>query len=121
MCLNILSGPHKAAQAIPVYKNIHRDDRSMYQRFRYKPNQFYSLGKKLKLGKNLVGSTIHRGFHSYEQRAHAVKLRRSQYRGSTCKTVLFWIPKGAIFYKGMRGDLVSTSIRSGELIPGGSR
>lgn len=35
--------------------------------------------------------------------------------GHTCKYVEFTIPKGAKYYIGRLGDIVSTSIRSGSL------
>lgn len=111
MCLKIKKGEVEktATEDIVVYKIINMHNNSLYQGFQYKPNRLYRLRKKLKVKRN----EIYEGFHSYNC---LVKVRDNILETFlNPKVVKFVIPKGAKYYLGRDNDIVSTSIRSGNL------
>lgn len=114
MCLYVKRGKaiKTATQDIIVYKKITKTNISEYQSFKYQPNTLYRLRKKLvaeRICSNSIRS-VNRGFHAFRY-----KLDRPNYTNNYYKIVEFTIPKGAKYYTGENGDIVSTSIRSGSL------
>lgn len=107
--------PLVAKQDITVYKMIFTNNESLYTFFKYKPNTLYRLRKSLKIEysqplKQNVKKTVEEGFHAFTKENGFTGLNLP-YK----KLVKFTIPKGAKYYLGMNGDIVSTSIRSGNL------
>lgn len=106
MCLYIKKGEKErtATEDMVVYKIIKNDNKSFWLNFQYQPNTLYRLRKKLKISEG----AIHEGFHAY--------LFADVYKSYRTKYVKFIIPKGAKYYLGKNDDIVSTSIRSGNLV-----
>lgn len=115
MCLSVRAGTgcRVAEEPITVYKVIGRDNVSASYAFQYVPNTTYRIdASKFKAEK--VGNVefVNEGFHSFaaleDAREYLITLRYE-------KVVAFTIPKGAHYYVGTRGDLVSDSISAGDL------
>lgn len=113
MCLSVISSELTATEDMVVYKVIRQNNTSVYYDFQYKPNTLYRLRKKLKIINNGSYNGIREGFHSFKDFQYATVEMSNWFR--TEKIVKFVIPKGAKYYLGMSGDIVSTSIRSGDL------
>jgi hypothetical protein len=111
------SKPYIAKEDMLVYKVISESDKSLYARFQYKPNELYRLRKPLRPA-GTFADRVNEGFHAYTQLSTAT-FKCSVYGGWTDKpkVVQFTIPKGARYFLGKMGDIVSTSIRSGDLQP----
>lgn len=127
--------PLIAEDDIPVYKIICKGNKSMHQGFQYRPNATFRLRKRLRpkdtmssqeklehikrelqyWGTAISGdkewkSFFYKGFHSWDAIIpEAVKLSQE------FKLVHFVIPKGARYYKGTSGDIVSTSLHANSL------
>lgn len=116
MCLTIQNGEFErtAVADMIVYKVLMLDGVAPFTGFQYKPNTIYRLDKKLFVNKF---NEIEEGFHSYV--SHKKALDMSDWfdyaHGTFTKVVEFAIPKGAKYYLGTDGDIVSTSIKSGNL------
>lgn len=116
MCLytykvgNVMPTAKVATTDIVVYKIIFKNNESFYKYFEYTPNTLYRLRKPLVPIKedSYRCYKIERGFHSYEKNTDSIF-------SNLCKKVKFIIPKGAKYFCGHNGDIVSTSIRSGSL------
>jgi hypothetical protein len=130
MCL-IIDGDIQTAKAdIQVIKFLHQNNRSPYYAFAWKPNKLYRLHKRLK-PVDAYTNIIHEGFHSFNASlvsfscypvANIIYIRRKHmdrlsdlFDLRSNKACEFVIPKGAKYYIGRDGDMVSTSIRSGDL------
>lgn len=110
MCLTLINEElHTASRDILVYKIISNDNSSYHREFPYEPNTLYRLRKALKP----VWGEVFRGFHAYisyigyDGNRHFIPNR--------AKIVAFIVPKGAKYYLGHHGEIVSTSIRSWDL------
>lgn len=119
MCLYVERGMaiKTAKQDITVYKMITKNNISVYQNFKYEPNTLYRLRKKL-VAERVRNNTIrivNSGFHAFRNNADSYALKAINTNYSNEKYVEFTIPKGAKYYIGEYGDIVSTSIRSGSL------
>jgi hypothetical protein len=127
MCLHAVGTLQTATKDIPVWKILRKDNKSLLQNFQYEPNTLYRLRKALEVD---WGNTIEAGYHSFnpEQLQVYREERGSAYwrvaprpdydflsRRLRGKLVRFYIPKGAKYYLGNRGDIVSTSLHSGSL------
>ena len=106
--------PSTASADILVYKLITRKNKSAIQEFQYTPNTLYRLRKKLKVVNREKYNAVNKGFHSYRSLVEATK-KINAYNLNNMKIVKFYIPKGARFIYGDRNEVVSTSIRSGNL------
>lgn len=109
MCLCVKENTWRkiATHDIEVWKVLKNDNRSIVQGFQYKPNTLFRLRKKL----NPEDSQgIYEGFHAYTNKAEAETMV-----GGDWKLVTFTIPKGAVYFLGICDEIVSTSIRSGNL------
>jgi hypothetical protein len=123
MCLSIKYKPHMnkgkllplvAKKEILVYKEIYIGNTSFFRGFRYEPNKLYRLRKALSIIRHMKhGDTINQGFHAFTRKAAQAKAAQASYG---TKMVKFYIPKGAKYYMGTHADIVSTSIRSGDLL-----
>lgn len=97
---------YTAKEDITVYKIIKNDNTSMYQDFQYKPNTQYCLGKNLKPWDLIcIYFEVDEGFHAYLSKRFTPDK----------KLVEFVIPKGAKYFLGINNDIVSDSIKSGDL------
>lgn len=99
--------PIKIKEDLMVYKCLRSDNRSPVILFKYERNTLYRLRKKF----IPFLYKIQKGFHSFISKDEAVK-----YQGYDDKVVIMTIPKGAMVYYGDGMDIVSTSIRSGNLV-----
>lgn len=113
MCFDIPKGAKEltAKEDIVCYKIIKKNNKSLFQRFKYSPNTTYRLKKKLKFEKDVYAQrSIERGFHSYCEHDRIDNFY------SNAKIVQMIIPKGAKYYKNTGdNEYVSTSIRTGTL------
>lgn len=110
MCLHTRQNVIEIAKKpIKVYKVIKLDNKSLYQDFQYQPDTLYRLRKALAYTRvGDYGYEFDAGFHAYRD----VNNLYYSYRN---KVVEFTIPKGARFIIGQYNEIVSTSIRSGDL------
>lgn len=133
MCLEILKESHLqckplvARENMIVYKVINKTNASYHRYFKYIPNTLYRLRKSLKVSKfyihalkesiNYKSETryIHEGYHSYKNKPKSTEITMIDMVSGGVKIVKFTIPKGAKYFLGIDGDIVSTSIRSGNL------
>lgn len=110
MCLTIRNGtrkekPYIATEAITCYKVVRGKKyiTSEYKHFRYELGKLY----KVEMGK--IYDRVERGLHSYTikgLKSSSHKILYDSKRAVRCK-----IPKGASYYIGRYGDLVSNKIK----------
>ena len=120
MCLNIdfkIHAPraHTAKKRITVFKVISRDDVSMVRSFRYSPHREYRCSMSID-----HSARVHEGFHAFLRYGTAERVSRRGWgpmAGDWAKVVEFHIPKGAEYFIGLNGDVVSNKIVSGSLKP----
>lgn len=120
MCLTIANNSTKpliAKKDILVWKVITKNNISIWREFRYYPNKTYITKFYIECGNlvynyNMMFCTVYSGFHAYLSRSIARKVK--SYVNDE-KVVKFIIPKGAKYYLGDDGDIVSNKIRSGDL------
>lgn len=126
MCLFVKGKIQVAKEPITVYKIITVENKSKYQHFRYTPDTLYRLRKALKTKRLYGDRVIEPGFHAYRTLGYTKRALSYTKRALTGyivrswsreKIVEFTIPKGAKYYLGHNNDIVSTSIRSGSLVP----
>lgn len=113
---NILQ-PHIAKSNMTVWKVITTDNYSYYKNKPYKPNTLYprvKFGYYSQVIKQILETVIEMGYHSYKSRENARNLHFNSIMDDT-KIVKFIIPKGAKYYIGEDGDIVSNIIKSGDL------
>lgn len=117
MCLYLTpkSEIQTATRDIEVWKIISRNDKSIVMGFKYFPNTLYRLRKKLRVEEAAGQKIIRCGFHSYAS-FRKVTYEMSYHDLEYKKVVRFIIPKGAKYIKGKSGEIVSTSLRSDNLV-----
>ena len=108
MCLHIKSGPHVADKDMTVWKVITGNNLSQWFDFKYSPNRKYKTVKLDVL--TYDGGRIEEGYHAY-------RFKLDKVVDGLYKAVEFTIPKGATYYLGTGGDIVSNRIVSGDLKP----
>lgn len=115
MCLEIVSSKKIAIEDMTVYKVIHANNTSAARLFHYEPGVLYTLAandrKKFDLAEWDTAQIVNEGFHAYGEKAMADHCH--DYRNE--KTVAFTIPKGAQYYLGTFGTIVSDAIVAGSL------
>ena len=109
-----------ATKDIPVFKTLRFGNKSAVQGFVYKPNTTYKMKKLIKIVRIFENRYIDEGFHSvydikYIEEWSYSRIGNHREDINLEKIVRFYIPKGAKYYIGSSGDIVSTSIRSGNL------
>lgn len=113
MCLQVLhedwENPIQTAKEdIVVYKILkQKTNESPYYIFKYEAGTLYRLRRAL----NVWFGMVYTGYHAYLDRDTAF-FRKTINKTKVVKMI---IPKGAKFCVGTRGDVVSTSLRSGNL------
>lgn len=124
MCLTPISKEKTAKKDILVYKVIDDLDKSFHYNFQYTPNETYNLDKKLAVVETchsidnyelISEKIINEGFHSFDSLEPAGDWYWVSLKRGISKLVEFTIPKGAKYYIGTNGELVSSSIRAGNL------
>lgn len=102
--------PLIAKKDMPVWKMIHNTNHSFFEGFLYQPNKRYMIEFPYLIGTRIVD----KGYHAFRSR----KTARQHYGiNMSCKPkiVKFTIPKGAKYYIGEDGDIVSNTIIAGDL------
>jgi hypothetical protein len=134
MCLKILTSHHVNNKWVPkvaeedilVYKVIFSYNRSFFECFQYEPNTQFDINEPLRVtgpfATEAFNNLVHQGFHAYMGKASAKKnlqkwLDADVVEEGLAKVVEFTIPKGASYFLGENDDIVSTSIRAGNLEP----
>ena len=134
MCLHTNETNAKLAEEdIKVYKALASENRSIFQRFVYKPNTTYHLGFNLSIQekeediRRLLGAykctsyalLVNQGFHSYITQPHENIINRGS--ATYDKIVEVFIPKGARYLEGVDDFgvpcYVSDQLRTGDLAP----
>lgn len=109
--------PFIATKDILVWKIITTRNLSLYRSFKYKPNCGYPTIKfniRYSYNNDIDYFKAYEGYHAYTSR-RITRLRYAKYRDVLYKIVKFYIPKGAKYYLGEDGDIVSNTIKSGDL------
>lgn len=117
MCLMIKSGPHIAKEPIVVWKALrffYFDKCGNKKRYRgkvgYSPLHNFKYEEETLYTTTLSGffGEIHEGFHAY------LNFQDTEYLiGKKERAAAFVIPKGATYFLGTSGDIVSNQIMSG--------
>lgn len=118
MCLRTYeSKPTVLDKEQMVFKVIRRTNDSMYQRMPYSPHTLYYLGKPLELlGSNKEKFYVNEGFHAYVDKPHAIQeVANAVTEREDLKIVICFFPKGSNVYHGIRGDIVSDTMMTGNL------
>lgn len=133
MCLNVKvsNGIEPETKTAPyeirVYKGIRGSNVSFHQGFRYQAHTLYRHRQALKScdsyanpfapnSKSRFFQYI-KGFHSFSKETSCMCNFFNPYAHIDMKVVEFFIPKGAKYLLGMNGEVISSSIRSGDLKP----
>lgn len=106
MCLYRISHINIVDSDLTVYKVLSPSHKSPYQYFQYEPNKTYHLGISLKVN----GMEVAKGFHAYTSQKDAIE--------GACIGGLVYpmtIPKGSQVVFGDCNDIVSDSIRTGDM------
>lgn len=88
----------------------------MYQWKPYDLHTLYHLGKPLEaIGDDLTKFVVE-GFHAYMDKPHAIQeIVNAVTEREVLKVVVCFFPKGSNVYHGIRGDIVSDTMMTGNL------
>ena len=100
-----------AAKGISAYKIVHKDNRSMYMKFVYSENTSYKTDMNAEQYDKTLAK-VSAGFHAFRNKPIHLDL---PYDDNDYKIVKMTIPKGAHYYLGIHGDVVSDTINAGTL------
>lgn len=120
MCLHIKSGPHVATKNIAVFKALNTTNLAPYFGYYYRSNHFT---RKVVLRPSghwaryypPTGNirVINEGYHAHLAYKKAQSMASNSW--VTRKVVIMVIPKGATYYIGKHGDVVSSQLFTGDL------
>ncbi len=124
MCLTAKTRELVAKKPIVVYKWLTMNNKSPFRKFHWKATKKYAVDSLVCVGAEILSfdssclpkRKYNQGFHSFSSKAAALRFMKE----SLCfmnsittdwhKLVVMTIPKGATYVRGIRGDIVSTSI-----------
>jgi len=104
--------PLVAKKNIEVWKILMNEGKSPYRHFKWEPG-FHYYQDNGKLPKNINGCwniQIHAGLHAFVDEVTARKRRREMFYYHNKHIVKMTIPKGAKYFLGTNGDIVSTEM-----------
>lgn len=117
MCLTIKKGTKRqvATRSMRVFKVLTKDDdgdlESPFRFMPYKRNEMYKapMRRRNSRKQHSGNNSVDIGLHAY------ISLKEAMYYGSCLsgrRVVEAFIPKGASFYRGKRGDIVSNKLQT---------